>query len=538
MAKGEENKPESPAIASREPRTSTVAGWSPELVRRAERQCATGNYVLAADLCESMFSDDRVSKCVDRLAGATSLPLKFLLPGKDEKASESDPSCLALYVDWWKMLPENVLLQIIQWLSVFHKCLVHFDGWEKDLETGRALPVLSVWHCRNLRSDPDRGWQALIATPGNPYGEWVDIEPGNGEWVLFSSGAGYRAPLRSPLFGVANWFLLGKLYAPIDWASQSERHGQGREYITNTLSGSGDEADTGVKLDSKAREELAQKHSKMGRNGVSCLPRGWKSELVTDGAKTYETFAKQADYANMVIDISLLGTNLTTEVSGGSFAAAQVHQSIDASKMRWLLQRLATTIRDQILVWWHRYNFGKGPVPYPEWDTKPPADKKAEEESKAANANALKTYREAGAQLNQKAWFEGRVELLKSASEEFPDKPIAPAPSTAKQQPQKQAMALTEAKEPETAFDRGRDYIDRLESKCCGIAAKKLAPTVASIISAIEGAEDYEDALARVKEAYQGAATPSALVKATEAALILAELAGAETVDQEFETEE
>lgn len=538
MAKNEDEKLESPAIASREPRTSVVAGWSPELVRRAERQCATGNYTLAADLCESMFSDGRVSKCVDRLYASTTLPLKFVLPGLDNEKSKTDPACIALSVDWWKMFPERLLKQIIQWLAVFNVCLVHCDEWEKDLETGRVLPIYSVWHCRNLRSDPERGWQALVATPGNTYGEWTDIKPGDGEWLLLSSGAGYRAPLRSPLFGFANWFLLGKLYSPIDWASQSERHGQGREYITNTMSGSGEESDIGAKLNDSQRLALANLHSKMGRNGVSVLPRGWVPQLITDGASTYETFAKQTDYANTEIDIGLIGTNLTTEVSSGSLAAAQVHKSVDSEKMRGLLGWLSTDIRTQALPWWHRYNIGKGPVPYPEWDTTPPADKKAEEDSKAANANALKTYREAGAQLNQKAWFEGRVELLKSAYEEFPDKPIAPAPSTAKQQPQKQAMALTEAKEPETAFDRGRGYIDRLESKCCGIAAKKLAPTVASIISAIEGAEDYEDALARVKEAYQGAATPSALVKATEAALILAELAGAETVDQEFETEE
>ncbi len=531
-------KPEKPAIASREPRTSVVAGWRPELVRRAEQQCAVGIYTLAADLCESTFCDDRVSKCVDSLYAATTLPLKFTLPGNNDEKSKADPVCVALATDWWKIFPEQTLKQIIQWISLFNLCLVHIDRWDIDTETGRVLPVLSVWHCRNLKNDPDHGWQALVATPSNPYGEWVSIEPGNGEWALFESGAGPRAPLRSPLFGIANWFLLGKLYSPIDWASQSERHGQGREYITNTMSGSGEDPDTGAKLDPRAREELAQKHSKMGRNGVSVLPRGWVPQLITDGANAFETFPKQTDYANSVIMISLLGTNLTTEVKEGSFAAAKVHKSVDAVKMRGLLEWLSTVAREQILKWWHRFNFGKGPVPYPEWDTTPPEDKKAVEESRSANANALKTYREAGAQLNQKAWFEGRVELLPTASEAFPEKPAQTASAPAKQASQKQAMTLAQAKEPETAFDRGRDYIDRLESKCCGIAAKKLAPTVASIISAIEGAEDYEDALARVKEAYQGAATPSALVKATEAALILAELAGAETVDQEFETEE
>lgn len=416
-----EEKPEigKASVASREPRTSVVVGWNPELIRSAERQCAYGSYSLAADLAESMFSDERVAKCLRRLSSATALPLAFKLPGVDDEKSKDDPVCKALSVDFWKMLPESTLFKIVRWVGLFGLCLVHVDGWEIDAETRRVIPKLNIWHCRNLRNDPERGWQALVATGSSSFGEWIDITPGDGNWILFGSEDGYRVPLHSPFLGIARWYLLGKLFSPIDWASSSERHGQGTEYIENTLTGSQD-ADTGEPLGPAKRDDLAVKLSRRGRNCVAVLPRGWVSKLVTDGAKTYETFAKQTDYANAAIDIGIIGTNLTTEVSGGSLAAAQVHSSVDAFRMRSLLEMLATTIRDQLLVWWHRFNFGKGAVPYPQWDTTPPADKKTEAESRQADAQALKTYLEAGAQLNQNAWFEGRIELLSNATDEFP----------------------------------------------------------------------------------------------------------------------
>jgi hypothetical protein len=69
-------------------------------------------------------------------------------------------------------------------------------------------------------------------------------------------------------------------------------------------------------------------------------------------------------------------------------------------------------------------------------------------------------------------------------------------------------------------------------------AAKELAPTVASVLRAIDEATDYEDAKARIIAAYGDSVTDSRLVRLTEAALIMAQEAGRLTVDQELQTEE
>lgn len=529
-----------------------------------------------------MMPDARVSKCLDRLYAATTLPLTFELPGKDAKASRADPICQALDVDWWKIFPESKMRTMVSWLGTLFAVLLHVDGWEKDPETGRVIPRLSVWSPRNLRNDPIQDWMVRSAgAHGESWGAEEPITPGDGNWILIILGDNYRATVQAPWLGIALWWLLGKRLAPIDWATSSERHGQGQTFITNTMSGGsgGLEGDTGEELNQAKKTALATEVSGSGRNAVTVFPRGWKGELVTDGAKTYGTFQAQKDAANSEIDMGLLGTNLTSEVKGGSYSAAQVHESVDAAKMRGLLETIATAVREQLLTYWHKYNFTSGVAPYPHWDTTPPKDVKAEQDARKSNAEAFDKYVSAGAQIDQIAWFEGEVKLIPGAKREI-KKPVAPTPAPVAPSPaipsddsndedegegddskskkplppkspkalaeldarhSTQALALAAASAEDaaqTALARGHIYLDRLESECAAHAANEFAPMVAAVVSAIAGATDYEDAKARIVAAYGDELPPSKLMKLTESALIMAQLAGRETVEQELLTGE
>ena len=83
----------------------------------------------------------------------------------------------------------------------------------------------------------------------------------------------------------------------------------------------------------------------------------------------------QIDAANTGIAIAVLGQNLTTEVQGGSYAAAQVHQQVADYLRRADAECLSTTLRTQVLTWWAAYNFGDPAVaPWPRWKIDPEAD--------------------------------------------------------------------------------------------------------------------------------------------------------------------
>jgi phage gp29-like protein len=512
------------AGARAEPRASTAAGWNPARIRSAEQLCAAGNYSLAADLCEAMMADERVSKGLNRLYAATTLPLTFLMPGLDAKASEKDPVCQALQEDWWKILPEQQMRTLVSWLGLMRLALCHVDGWKLDPITKRVVPKLSVWSPRNLRHDAQRGWLVRSTTDGGYNSVEEAITPGDGNWIIIVAGSSYRAPYQAPWRGLSRWWLL-KLYATIDWPSSSERHGQGTAVAENV-------GTNPIKSTPEARRELAKDLRVIERNGTVVMPDGWTYKVVTDTANTWQTFAKQTEFANSAIDIGLTGTNLTTEVNGGSRAAASVHETVDSVTMGSLLELIATGTHDQVLGLWAQFNFASV-APYPKWDTKPPKDRKAEAEARQADATAFKTYVDAGAEIDQLAWFgEGEVRLVKGASPVV-KRPQAPAPAIAPKIPAG-AFAGAALNEPGTAFARGRDYTDRLEAHCCEHAAKELAPTLAAVLSAITGATSYDDAKERIKAAYGDELPPSKLVKLTEAALIMGQMAGRETVEQEF----
>ena len=158
--------------------------------------------------------------------------------------------------------------------------------------------------------------------------------PGEGRSIIATRyGTDWRSVLKAPWRGIARWWLL-KIYATVDWASSSERHGQGITEAYNT-------AGVTVATDAQ-RKQLASDIEGMRSSGVIVMPDGYRLNLITDGANTFGTFVAQTATANTAIVIAIVGTNLTTEVSGGSFAAGKVHANVDSQKMRGLLSWIST----------------------------------------------------------------------------------------------------------------------------------------------------------------------------------------------------
>lgn len=532
---GEKPKPSEGAAVS-QPRTSTVLRWSPDKITLAEQLAGAGNFTLMGELCEKLMGDDRVSQALDRLFSATTLPLTFVLPGKSSEDSKNDKVCQALDYDFWKMVPEGTAREIVAWLGLARRCLVHVDEWVKDPETGRVLPKFTVWSLRYVRNDPERGWVARVSNGGSSWSsDEVSIETGDGSWFFITSGSSWRTVLTASWVGCSRFWLL-KAYATVDWPSSSERHGQGTTVLENT---NGE-----IVYTEQQKKELARQIDEGGRNKTFVLPDGYKASLLLDTANTYQTFKAQIEVANTAISLNLVGTNLTTEVRGGSYAATSVHQDIDASKFRGLLETISTGLHDGPLVFWGFYNFGTSAVvPYPSWDTTPPEDRKAEAETQVQASTAALNWQKVGFKLSRSALSQkwGLVEAEKGEDELVPvTPPAAPSPfdQTVPPKQTKKTLGFRAESAPETAFARGREYVDELEVNCCRHTAKAFSPLVAATLAAVEESTGFTDLQDRLRAIYQDELPPSKLLKVTEAALIMAQMAGRETVEQELTTEE
>jgi len=76
-------------------------------------------------------------------------------------------------------------------------------------------------------------------------------------------------------------------------------------------------------------QEVVTMLADMVQDGVSCVPQEYEINILEASKQSSSTSFKMfMDFCNMEIAMSVLGTNLTTEVSGGSYAASQSHMEV------------------------------------------------------------------------------------------------------------------------------------------------------------------------------------------------------------------
>src|SRR5690606_30617906 len=265
--------------------------------------------------------------------------------------------------DFWDMLPEEELAKLLGWRILLG---VGFAQLEWTDHGDRIVPRLTEWHPSHVKWDWNkRQWITRV-----DQGPDVVITPGDGQWVVCAA-AGLRPWTSGVWRAVAAWCLL-KQFAKSDWARYSERHGMGTFVATA--------ADSTVP---EHREALARELESIGRDAVIALPAGFDLKLVEATASTWTTYQAQIQAADNGIAIALTGQNLTSEVQGGSLAAAQVHARVALQFIKGDAGALSTCLHNQVLEPWAEFNIGdRNAAPWPKWDTTPPEDQ-------AARANVL-----------------------------------------------------------------------------------------------------------------------------------------------------
>lgn len=352
-----------------EPSVRAYQEWSPALLRAAEISADSGFLLFAADLCDAMIADDRIKAVLDsRTDSLLGRSLSF-----DEglgRRRRAAVNALDAEEDWWSAFRESDVKLLHAWGLMLGVGLAEIR-WEEAPGSGRLIPRLDVKNPRFLRWDwQTRRWLLTVAESnedGTSYGQTeIEITPGDGKWVLYTPYGSVRPWVFGAYRALSRWTLL-KRYAVQDWGFYSERQGMGMLAISG---------DGGTK---EQRQEMAADVKRVGRNLGFLLPKGFTAQMIESTARSWDTFKAQIDAADNGAAVTLLGQNLSTQISAGdgSKAAASEHGKVALGRTKADAETLSTTFHDQVLTWWALFNFGDARLaPWPVWDCTPIEDLK------------------------------------------------------------------------------------------------------------------------------------------------------------------
>lgn len=524
--------------------------WTISKIKAAERSAEAGDLRQAVAICEWLLTDDRIAGALDARIDALLGLVPTFEPGIG-RARKTNRAIKALEADedWWDAYPERELRQFVKWGLLLGVCPGRHNWTERADHGGRMLPMPRYWHPQTLRwnwhygGDDQAGHWSIRDITGVEH----ILTPGDGEWILHTPYGSMR-PWSDGLWrSLARWALIKDL-AQRDGSRHSET---GAQRVVNTPEG----------VTSEQRKEIARAVREAGADPVFALPPGFSVEMLETRANLKDMYLALVEAADLAISIRIRGGNLSTNVQGGSRAAAeqQVKQN-EIPKLKFDAESLSTTLHDQSLKWWALFNFGDERLaPWPVWPVEP-------EEDKEKRAAVFKTIGEGLA-----AWHKQGYKIdLQKLTEDFGFSFVVgreepePAPQPA---PPKEGAQGGEDGEADADRGRGADraenggmrarmgamklasgaslaensgfldgqlYCDDLADVTCGKAGEALSASLLDDLrETVRKAKSYEEVRAAVLAKYRDAGSPEKLRELTKAALMMAEMAGAAAVRQD-----
>lgn len=342
------------------------------LVDQALERLEQGQFLEASLLADAVFTDDRVAGCLaTRINGLFGLPLEIRYPGQAKARASSKPvgenaptqgvgggaddaQVLELKQhiadtarsNWEKMLPSAAAREQMRWGLLLNAGLGELVwDWGSD---GLLWPTLKTWNTQFLwwRWDTRSYW--LTHQDGAS-----EIHAGDGRWVVLSPYGHNHGWLYGLIRSLAKLWL-DRVFAWRDWARASEKYSLG---ITK--------GKVPMNASEPDKERFAGAMTNLPNESFVMLPQGENAQasfdvemMQTDSAVNWQSFKERFAQLDTSIAILILGQNLSTEVQGGSRAAAEVHDNVRADFLKADDQIWSTTIRTQILTPWVNFNWG------------------------------------------------------------------------------------------------------------------------------------------------------------------------------------
>lgn len=351
--------------ATLEPWMSRIFAWTPELVRTAEVMADQGYLSLAADLCETLMTDDRIGGVLET-RGSALVGLPMVFEGRSKRAVKD----IEAREDWWVMAPESTIKLMQAWALMLGFCLMERVWVHRD---GREVPTLVVKSAKYLRRDMrTRKWMLRIATPSGGTEE-IEIEintPGS-RWVMYCPSGNYDRPWVRGLFhanALGKWNAI-KLQAIILWGWATERWGLG---ILQLVAAMGEKTPLFPK---EHGPEFIRTLKRLGPNGVFIPPFGHEVKVTESQARNWESFERSVERADNAYAVTVIGGNLTTQATSGTGKSADTQEGVALSRTRSDNETTSTFLHDHLTVPWAVVNYGSASyAPWASWKVPQPKD--------------------------------------------------------------------------------------------------------------------------------------------------------------------
>ncbi len=386
---------------------SVWSEWSVSAVRSALLQHERGIFRLSGMLADHVQRDDRIfSTLGSRVLGVLGLP--FRVEPSDRTSNRRLAKKLAEDVGaWWhEAVPEATWAELLRWAHLMGFAIGELRWVDED--GGGVLPSLYIHHPQFVRWNEDAQRYELETRSGV-----VPITPGDGRWVLFAPHGSTRPHMQSALRALAIPFLI-RSFTRRDWARRSEIEGVGVR-----------KAKVPKQADPRVVDKFLFEVRALGAETTLRLPEGFDFEIAVADAAASLSFEKLLAHCDTAITLTLLGQNLTTQIEGGSFAAAGVHEAVQLVRIKSDVAMLSTVGRQQVVVPWAELTipgFRRTMAPWPVFDATPPEELKDYANALQMLGQALPVLREAGIDIEPLLQrFELRMAEVSSGSE-----PVSP----------------------------------------------------------------------------------------------------------------
>lgn len=320
---------------------AALGNWNVGNVKAALAAHSLGQFGQSALLIDSLLGDGRIQTALNgRLKGVT-MRHAHAEPAPGDTDGSFARVCMLL---WPRLMTDEVLEQLWTWCVMGGWGLVEIV-WEPRGDLW--VPRLKPWHMLYTYYRIDTRCYVAITMDGA-----IEIDPSDPKWWLVTPWGEYRGWLRGAVRSCAPMWTY-RQYALRDWARFSEIHGLPIKVLKPPAQAHG-----------RDKDRMLSQVSTMSGSSTLMLPQqgggdghSWLLELLEAKDRAWEAFPGLIEQCDREIQQVIRGTNLTSEVQGGSYAAAQVHADEDSGYADSDCRKICESVR-RIFALFLEYNFG------------------------------------------------------------------------------------------------------------------------------------------------------------------------------------